>query len=116
MRARAALIVDHDGGKVLGPRFVRLLEEVDAQGSVSRATATVGLGYRHAIRWIRHAESVLGHRLVVRRAGGVAGGGSGLTADGVALVRAYRRVSHAIDEVVCRAEAEILGEQPRSAR
>lgn len=116
MHARAALIVDHEGGKVVGPRFVRLLEEIDAQGSVSRATTTLRLGYRHAIRWIRHAESVLGRSLVVRRSGGAAGGGSGLTVDGVALVRAYRRVSHAIDELVCRAETEILGERPRSPR
>lgn len=108
-RQRAALIVDHQDGKVLGPRFVRLLEEIDAKGSVSRATATVGLGYRHAINWIRHAESVLGYALVVRRAGGAAGGGSGLTAEGVALVRSYRRESRVIDRIVRRAETEILG-------
>lgn len=109
MYARAALIVDHERGKVLGPRFVRLLEEIEAEGSIRRATATVGLGYRHAIRWIRHAESVLGCRLVMRHAGGAAGGGSGLTAEAVKLVRAYRRVTRAIDRIVRRAERDILG-------
>lgn len=74
------------------------------------------LGYRHAITWIRHAESVLRRPLVVRHAGGTAGGGSGLTADAVALVRSYRRVSRAIDRVVRRAETEILRRRPDAAR
>jgi molybdate transport system regulatory protein len=114
MHARAALIVDHPDGKVLGPRFVRLLEAIEARGSLNQATATVGLGYRHAIKWIRHAESVLGCTLVVRRAGGAAGGGSGLTHEGLRLVRSYHRVTRAIDRIVRRAEAEILGGSSRS--
>jgi molybdate transport system regulatory protein len=109
MRARAALIVDHAEGKVLGPRFVRLLEEIRTQGSVSRATRAVGVGYRHALKWIRRAEKLLQRPLVVRRAGGAAGGGSGLTAEGLRLVRSYRRVRRVIDRLVQRAEAELLG-------
>ncbi|MGQ0714849.1 MAG: hypothetical protein ACT4PJ_14145 [Gemmatimonadaceae bacterium] len=93
---------------MLGPRFVRLLEEIATQGSVRRATATVGLGYRHAITWIRRAELVLGYALVMRRAGGTAGGGSGLTEEGAALVRSYRRVGREIDRIVRRAETAIL--------
>ena len=108
LHARAALIVDHADGKVLGPRFVRLLEAIEATGSVRQATATVGLGYRHAITWIRRAESVLGYALVVRHVGGAAGGGSDLTAEGVRLVRSYRRVTRAIDRLVRQAESEIL--------
>src|SRR5919108_5949778 len=91
-RARAVLIVDVGGEKVLGPRFVRLLEEIRAQGSVRRAALSLGVGYRHAIDWIRRAETLLDRPLVIRRAGGVAGGGSGLTPDGMTLIPTYRRV------------------------
>jgi molybdate transport repressor ModE-like protein len=108
MRARAALIVDHNEGKVLGPRFVRLLEEIHAQASVRHAALTVGVGYRHAIAWIRRAEQLLARPLVTRRAGGVDGGGAGLTREAVALVRSYRRLSRAIDGIVRRAERELL--------
>jgi molybdate transport system regulatory protein len=103
------LIVDVGGAKVLGPRFVRLLEEIRARGSVRRAALSLGVGYRHAIDWIRRAETLLDRPLVIRRTGGVAGGGSGLTPDGIALVRTYRRLSGALGKIVARAEAEILG-------
>jgi molybdate transport system regulatory protein len=108
IHARATLIVTLDGEKVLGPRFVRLLEEIDRAGSMRRAALALGLGYRHAIAWIHRAESVLERPLVVRRIGGVAGGGSGLTHEGALLVRNYHRVSRALGRVVERAERDIL--------
>jgi molybdate transport system regulatory protein len=108
LRARAVLILETDGEKVLGPRFVRLLEEIDAQGSVHRAARRLGLGYRHAIAWIRRAETALRRPLVERHVGGVAGGGSSLTVAALLLVRSYRRVGRALDRVVARAKAEIL--------
>lgn len=108
MRARAVLIVALDGEKVLGPRFVRLLEEIDRAGSVRQAALALGLGYRHAIAWIHRAEAVLDRSLVERRAGGVAGGGSGLTHEGVLLIHTYHRVSRVLGKVVARAERDIL--------
>ena len=109
MHARAALIVGRNGDKVVGPRFIRLLEEIATRGSVRRATDVTGLGYRHAIAWIRRAEAVLGRSLVVRQAGGTSGGGSDLSDDGAALVRAYRGVSRSIDRIVRQAESQLLG-------
>lgn len=113
LRARAVLMVTGpDGEKVLGPRFVRLLEEVRDRGSIRRAALALGLGYRHALDWIRRAEATLGRPLVVRHAGGAAGGGAGLTDDGIALVRNYRRVSAQLARIAAHAEAAILGAQP----
>ena len=108
LRARAVLILEAEGEKVLGPRFVRLLEEIEARGSVLRAARRLGLGYRHAIAWIQRAETVLRRPLVERHAGGVAGGGSCITHDAAALVRSYRRVGRALDRIVARARTEIL--------
>lgn len=107
--ARAVLVVSADGAKVIGPRFVFLLEEIRARGSVRQAALALGIGYRHAIDWISRAESLLRRPLVARRAGGVAGGGAGLTPDGERLVRRYRRLSRALQRVVARAENELLG-------
>ncbi len=108
LRARAVLILESEGEKVLGPRFVRLLEEIEARGSVLRAARRLGIGYRHAIAWIQRAEVVLRRPLVERQAGGAMGGGSRLTEEGLALVRSYRRVGRALDRVVARARTEIL--------
>jgi molybdate transport system regulatory protein len=112
-RARATLIVtDLEGEKVLGPRFIRLLEEIRAHGSMRRASLELGLGYRHAVAWVRRAESTLGRQLVDRHAGGAAGGGAGLTPDGVELVRQYRSISRELGRIAERAEQLILGENP----
>jgi molybdate/tungstate transport system substrate-binding protein len=109
LRARAVLVVERGTDKVLAPRVVRLLERVRVDGSVRQAAAGLGLGYRHALAWIRLAEESLGRPLVVRQAGGVSGGGAGLTLDGLALVRAYRRIDQSLRQVVVRAEREIMG-------
>lgn len=105
------LILEAEGEKVLGPRFVRLLEEIEARGSVLGAARRLGLGYRHAIAWIQRAETVLRRPLVERHVGGVAGGGSRLTHDAEVLVRSYRRVGRALDRIVSRARTEFL--EPR---
>jgi molybdate transport system regulatory protein len=111
LRARAVLVVIQRGEKVIGPRFIRLLDEIRAQGSVRQAALELGIGYRHAIAWIRRAEQALDRPLVVRRTGGAAGGGSALTAEGIALIRAYDRISKAIGKVVERVGRDIVGER-----
>lgn len=120
LRARAVLVIAQRGEKVIGPRFIRLLEEIGTRGSVRQAALNLGIGYRHAIAWIRRAEQALGRPLVVRHAGGTAGGGSAVTPEGLALVRAYGRISKAIGRVVERVEREILVESservPRSGK
>jgi molybdate transport system regulatory protein len=107
-RARAVLIVVRDGDKIIGPRFIQMLEEIDARGSIRAAAAALGIGYRHALAWIRRAELLVGQALVERHAGGSAGGGASLTDKARRVARAYRRVNSSIYHLVERAEREIL--------
>ncbi len=107
--ARASLLVTHEGEKVIGPRFVRLLREITAQGSVRGAARRLNVGHRHAIAWIRRAEAVLGRSLVQRHAGGVGGGGAALTPAGETLVLAYVAVQADIARRLAAARTEIFG-------
>lgn len=107
-RARAVLIVVRDGDKIIGPRFIQMLEEIDARGSIRAAALSLGIGYRHALAWIRRAEVLVGQPLVERHAGGPAGGGARLTEKARRVARAYRRVNSSIYRLVERAEHEIL--------
>lgn len=107
-RARAVLIVVRDGDKIIGPRFIRLLEQIGARGSIRAAAMSLGIGYRHALAWIRRAELLVGQPLVERHAGGPAGGGARLTEKARGVTRAYRRVNASIYRLVERAEREIL--------
>lgn len=107
-RARAVLIVVRDGDKIIGPRFIQLLDGIEARGSIRGAAQELGIGYRHALDWITRAESLVGQALVNRRAGGASGGGAILTDKARRVSRAYRRVNSSIYRLVERAEREIL--------
>ena len=108
-RARAVLIVACDGDKIIGPRFIRLLDEIDARGSIRAAAASLGVGYRHALDWITRAELLVRQPLVERHAGGAAGGGARLTGKARRVSRAYRRLNSSIFRLVQHAEGELLG-------
>jgi molybdate transport system regulatory protein len=107
-RARAVLIVLRDGDKIIGPRFIQLLDGIEARGSIRAAASELGLGYRHALAWITRAESLVGQPLVNRHAGGAGGGGAVLTDKARRVSAAYRRVNSSIYRLVERAEREIL--------
>jgi tungstate transport system substrate-binding protein len=82
------------GEGVPGRELLRLLEEISASGSLSRAADRAGLSYRYAWGLLNRAEAALGKGLVTRRAGGAAGGGSVLTGEGarlLGLLRALQR-------------------------
>lgn len=116
VRARAVLLLTRDGEKVVGPRLVRLLRLIDQHGSVRRATAEMGLSYRHAIAWLQQAEALLGRPLVARHAGGAAGGGASLTAQGRAIIAAYEAVTAEITDVLTRAETLFFPQNPEQER
>jgi molybdate transport repressor ModE-like protein len=63
----------------MGPRYVRLLEEIDRRGSIREACACIGLSYRICLNRVRQMERVLGHPVIHTTRGGASGGGSGLT-------------------------------------
>jgi molybdate transport system regulatory protein len=76
---------------LMGPRYVRLLEEIDRRGSIREASARVGLSYRTCLNRIRRMERVLGARVIHTTRGGADGGGSELTTEAREIVRLYRK-------------------------
>jgi molybdate transport system regulatory protein len=75
---------------LMGPRYVRLLEEIDRHGSIREACVQVGLSYRTCLNRVRQMERVLGHPIILTTRGGAAGGGSELTDEAREIVRLYR--------------------------
>ena len=74
----------------MGPRYVRLLEEIDRHGSIREACGQVGLSYRTCLNRVRQMERVLGHPVIHTTRVGASGGGSELTDEARALIRLYR--------------------------
>jgi len=69
-----------------GKELLQLLSSIKEAGSLNRAAREAGLSYRYAWGLLNKVEETLGQRLVLRKAGGMAGGGTTLTDAGRRLL------------------------------
>lgn len=97
------------GAEIDGDTLCRLLEAIAREGSLNRATQYLGISYRAAWALLNRAEAQLGLALVVRQAGGPAGGGARLTAAGEELLAGYRRLQAEAPRAVRRYFPGLLG-------
>ncbi len=79
------------GGWLFGPEDAQFLEMIARTGSIQRSCACVHISYTRGWTRLRDMERELGMKLTERSTGGADGGGTVLTADGTALLTAYRR-------------------------
>jgi molybdate transport system regulatory protein len=76
-------------GKSFGEGPYKLLKGVERTGSLHRAAADTKMSYQKAWTIIRRCEERLGFQLLVRKVGGVSGGGSTITPSGQEFLRQY---------------------------
>ncbi|MBS4023348.1 MAG: substrate-binding domain-containing protein [Dethiobacter sp.] len=74
------------GERIPGRELLALLEKIDDTGSLNRAVEEAGFSYRYGWGLLNRAEEALGKALVIRQAGGSAGGGTRLTPEGRKLL------------------------------
>jgi molybdate transport system regulatory protein len=79
-------------GAYMGPGMAQLLQGIKEQGSISRAAAAMGMGYRKAWLLIQQMQETFAGQVVTTATGGLAGGGAVLTERGEALLSNYRAV------------------------
>ena len=92
---RLTLRIDFDEGRAIGPGKIKLLELIDALGSISAAGRQMGMSYRRAWLLVDSLNLAFREPLVTSHTGGAHGGGAALTPEGVAVVRHYRAVEAA---------------------
>jgi molybdate transport system regulatory protein len=109
--ARLTIRIDFDDGSGLGPGKVRLLELVDATGSIRKAAAEIGMSYRKAWLLLQALKKTFGVALVEAASGGRSGGGTSLTPAGREVVARYRN----LERSAARAAARELGLLTRKA-
>ena len=76
----------------IGPGKVRLLEAIGRVGSISAAARSLGMSYRRAWLLVASMNRTMRKPVVKTSAGGLRGGGAGLTPFGRELVASYRRL------------------------
>jgi len=102
VQVRSKVWLEAKGRPVLGPGRVELLQCIDKQGSISKASRLLKITYRKAWGQISAMEQQLGLPLVQKQTGGAGGGGARLTPEGRELLSDYARLAQGIGEEVDR--------------
>ena len=77
--ARLTIRIDFEGSESFGPGKVRLLELIDAHGSIRSAASAMNMSYRHAWLLLQAVEDTFGAPVISTATGGAKGGGAKLT-------------------------------------
>jgi molybdate transport system regulatory protein len=87
--AQAALVLRRNGGAVGGDR-IALLAAIRDHGSISAAARSRGLSFKGAWDAVQALNNLFQRPLVIARAGGRAGGSAKVTAQGEAVIAAFK--------------------------
>ncbi len=96
----ANLWIEHDGEVVLSSWRVRLLEAIEATGSISAAAERMQVQYRRAWERLEEMERGLGVPLIERHAGGLGGGGARLTDAGRKYVARFNVFAQGVETLI----------------
>jgi len=97
---RAQLAIDAGPGSRVGGERVALLEAIRDHGSISAGARVVGISFRSAWDAVETLNNLFAAPLVIAHPGGRGGGGAELSAEGKALIGAYRAVEQALRQAV----------------
>ncbi len=112
---RLTLRIDFGGDRAIGPGKIRLLELIDARGSISAAGRDMGMAYRRAWLLVDSLNQCFREPVVTAQVGGARGGGASLTRLGHAVVHHYRALEKAAETagaIHVGALAAALSERP----
>jgi molybdate transport system regulatory protein len=115
MRDRFLLFDNLKLGPRLDTRFFALLAAIESTGSLRRAAQAAGYSYRGAWLLMEGAARWVSRPLIETTAGGRGIGGTRLTDDARALLRAYHELQRRLDDFLDRQESWLL-DQPEIAR
>lgn len=86
------IYLDTEDGVLLAGQRVRLMEAIDAHGSIQKAAKELGLSYKAAWDAVNAMNNLSDQPLVLREVGGRRGGGSHLSEHGRNMIKLFRAV------------------------
>ena len=102
---------DQSGEVIFGFGRVRILEAIEKHGSINAAAKELKMGYRAVWARISATENRLGKKLLVRQAGGSAGGGSQLTPLAKDLVKNFKKVQMSVETMTDELFKNLMSEE-----
>ncbi|HLJ00803.1 MAG TPA: winged helix-turn-helix domain-containing protein [Bradyrhizobium sp.] len=106
-RPSLSVRIDLDAESRIGPGKIKLLENIDACGSISAAGRAMNMSYKRAWDLVDEINRICHRAAVERQAGGKNGGGAVLTPFGLSLVARYRTIERSA-ESAARKELQAL--------
>jgi molybdate transport system regulatory protein len=100
MEPKFNLWIEQDGQVVLSTWRVRLLEAIEAAGSISAAAEQLDVPYRRAWEKVQEIEQGLGIKILETSVGGTGGGGAHLTAAGRKAITQFQAFAAGFDKAV----------------
>ena len=86
------------GRPIMGEGRMAMLEAIDANRSILEASRSTGISYRRMRGAIRDMETAIEQVLVITRRGGRQGGYAELTPAALALMEAFRTLTHGFQD------------------
>ena len=91
--------IEKDGRKVFGEGPCDILKRIKRTGSLRMAASEINMSYSQAWQLIDNLEKKIGFPLLIKKAGGEAGGGSSLTKEGEELMQRFEQFQREAREV-----------------
>ncbi len=101
------LSLNTPGGLLAGERRIRLLEAIDAQGSITRAARALPMSYKAAWDAVDAMNNLSEQALVMRSTGGRQGGGTRLTEAGRRLIATFRALEREQQGAIQRLQPQL---------
>jgi molybdate transport system regulatory protein len=105
----ASVSLRKGAASAVGPERIALLEAIGAHGSISGAAKSVGLSYKGAWDAVQALNNLAASPLVTTRAGGRQGGFAEVTAEGRAVIEAFRAVEAELTHVLADLDRRLAG-------
>ncbi len=99
-KAQVRVRLLHGEEIAVGPGKADLLDAIRHSGSISAAAKHLGMSYRRAWLLVEIMNRCFAQPLVSSAKGGKGGGGAEVTAEGLRLLAAFRRMQDEVEKVV----------------
>lgn len=83
------IFIKQNGKTILSPLYVSLLQEIEKSGSLRIATKRLGISYQHLWQLVKEINISAKEPLIIKKRGGVGGGGAILSQYGKILLNEY---------------------------
>lgn len=99
--------IKKDGKSFLNIVKIELLHEIKLTGSLRSAAKKLNISYQHAWTMIDEMNQIAPNQLVIKKRGGVNGGGAQITDYGEKIISEYRIIEIQVKKLIKQVNVEI---------